>query len=320
MDRLADRRLTIARWLSAGLVVVTYALLVFGSTVRIHDAGLACPDWPMCFGQVVPASMNFEIFLEWGHRGLAGIISLVFVGLGGLILTSASLRRRLGWLWGVSAVVLAVQIVLGGLTVLKLLAEWTVTSHLVTGNTFCLLLLVTSLMLWDHGRDRVGRSTGWGERLAVVGLGAAVMVQLGLGGFVASSHAGLACGPLWPMCGNESMFPTFVGTVGLQVMHRIGAYTVLAVAIGVVAATRARGRSGRASLLVLAVVVLQACLGIANVWLGMPGVVTALHSAGAALCVLGTTWLVYETWRAPLKATSAVPTGERSGGPALEAS
>lgn len=296
-------RANVARWTAFGLVAVTYVLLVFGSTVRIHDAGLACPDWPMCYGQVVP-SLDFEIFLEWGHRALAGMISLAFLGLGGLILTHRDLRRRLGALWGLSAVVLAIQIVLGGLTVLELLAEWTVTSHLLTGNTFCLLLLVTALALQERHRPVQRQAVGWAPRIAVVLLAAVVMGQLGLGGFVASSHAGLACGPAWPSCGGNAWFPTFSGMIGLQVMHRIGAYTVLAVALLVAASLRGRGRAGRAALVVLGVVLVQACIGIANVWLAMPAIITALHSAGAAATVLCTTWLFSETWRAPIRSSS----------------
>jgi len=315
-------RLSAARWTATGLVVVTFALLVFGSTVRINEAGLACPDWPMCFGQVVPASMNLDIFLEWGHRALAGLVSLAFVGLGGLIFTDRSLRRSHGLLWGVAAVVLAVQIVLGGLTVLELLAEWTVTSHLLAGNTFCLLLLVTALTLHKPLSQRGDVPVSALARGLVVVLGVGVITQLALGGLVASSHAGLACGPTWPSCGGSAWFPTFQGIVGLQVIHRIGAYLVLALAIGAVAVTRARGRHGRAALVLLALVLVQATLGVLNVWLGMPGIVSAAHSAGAAATVLCTTWLVLETWRAPLNArVPAVDLGSSTPDPlAAEAS
>lgn len=291
-----------ARLLATALVAVTYMLLVFGSTVRINEAGLACPDWPMCFGQVVPSAMNLDIFLEWGHRALAGGVSLGFVGLGVLVFSDRSLRRSHGLWWIVAAVVLAVQIVLGGLTVLELLAEWTVTSHLLAGNTFCLLLFVAAITLWRGSWRSDGPATGLIERGVVGLLAAGVLVQLALGGLVASSHAGLACGPSWPACGGSAWFPTLEGIVGLQVIHRIGAYTVLALALGAVGVTRLRGRAGLAAAVVLTTVLLQATLGIVNVWLSMPGIVTAAHSAGAALCVLTTTWLVVEVQGAPLRA------------------
>lgn len=302
----ASRRLRAAQGIAAGLVATTFVLLVFGSTVRIHDAGLACPDWPMCFGQVVPV-IDFGVALEFGHRVLAGLVSLVFVGLAGLVLSVRSLRRAL-WPWlAVAAVVLATQIVLGGLTVLELLDEWTVTSHLVAGNTFCALLFVIALQLFERGRtvERAGLSTA--QRVASVVVLVAVFVQLGLGGFVASSHAGLACGPTWPGCGGSAWFPTFSDLVGLQVIHRIGAYVVVALAIGAALFMRRQGRAARAARWVVVVVLAQATLGILNVWLAMPAEITAAHSAGAALLVLTAARACYEALRAPAAVHRSVP-------------
>ncbi len=281
---------------ATALVAVTYVLLVFGSTVRVHGAGLACPDWPLCFGDVVP-QLNFEVFLEWGHRVLAGSISVGFVVLGIAVLRSAALRARAGAVWLVAATVLAVQIVLGGLTVLELLAQWTVTSHLLAGNTFCAMLMLLTRRIAQDRLAAPSPVAGPG-RLMAVGLAVLVIAQFALGGLVSSSHAGLACGPTFPSCGGASWAPTFSGLVGLQVMHRITAFAVLAGAIAVAASVRG-GPAGRAAKVVLAIVCGQVILGISNVLLLMPVEVTILHSAGAAAVFLSTAWLNDEVRRAP---------------------
>ena len=36
--------------LSAHIVVALIALVVIGGATRVMEAGLACPDWPLCFG------------------------------------------------------------------------------------------------------------------------------------------------------------------------------------------------------------------------------------------------------------------------------
>lgn len=288
--RLASR-------LAAALVVTTWLLLVFGSTVRAHGAGLACPDWPLCFGEVVPR-LDFHVFLEWGHRVLAGGVSVVYLTLGGLLFAKKA-PRNVRLLWGAGLVVLAVQIVLGGLTVLELLAEWTVTSHLVAGNTFTLTLFVLALTLRELDRPLQREAVGPAQRLWAMRLGALVLAQLTLGGLVSSSGAGLACGT-WPGCNGAAWFPTLQGLIGLQVAHRIGAYLVLAAALVTAGVTRLHGRTGKAALIVVGLVLAQAGLGIANVFLRIPVELSVAHAGGAALVVLATTWLVYETWRAPL--------------------
>ncbi|HMV69032.1 MAG TPA: COX15/CtaA family protein [Myxococcota bacterium] len=275
-----------------GLVAVTGVLLVFGSTVRVHGAGLACPDWPLCFGRVVPA-IDFQVGLEYFHRVLAGCVSLGFLGLGAWAwragVWAASGRFRA--LYAVAVAALATQIVLGGLTVLQLLAEWTVASHLITGNTFCALLLMLALTLRDLRDGERPIDSGGGAWLVVV-LAALVPAQLVLGGYIAGAHAGLVCGT-WPSCNGGPWFPTLQGLVGLQVAHRLMAYTLLGLAW--VHAVVQRGRAGlaRPALLLAALVTVQAALGVANVLLHLPVEVTLLHSAGAASVFLTTAWQLY---------------------------
>ncbi len=299
-----------SRWLTVlpfALVVATYGLVVLGSSVRAFEAGLACPDWPLCFGEAVPV-FNLEIAFEVGHRYLAGFISLVFVVVSTLALIHPQLRRRAGPWIGVGAVVLATQIVFGALTVTELLNPPVVTTHLLLGNTFSALLFGLALTLREAGYPRQRAPMGLLPKVAAGALAVTLFAQLALGGMVSASHAGLACGT-WPSCNGNGWFPTFEGLVGLQVMHRITAYTVAAVAFGVFFSSRLRGQFGAASGVLVLVVLGQVVLGILNVMNQLPESVTILHSAGAAALVLLTLFLNLEAWRAPSPAAISRPEG-----------
>lgn len=284
--------------LSAGFAVlagITWLLLIFGSTVRVHGAGLSCPDWPLCFGEVIP-QLDFRVFLEWGHRVLAGSISLGCVALGGVLLWRSELRARY---WGhllALALVLAAQIVLGGLTVLKLLAYWSVTLHLLFGNAFMVLLIVLARRLSGAaGADRAAPS----GRLRAVGVAfaAALVLQMALGGLVSSNYAGLACTE-WPACNGGVWFPTFTGIVGLQLLHRLGAYTVAVLAVWL-GALGVGGGSSRTIHLLVALVGLQVLLGILNVLQTMPVELAIAHAATAHAIVAITTVVVSDLFLRP---------------------
>ena len=64
-----------------GLAGLTYGLIVLGALVRAHGAGLSCPDWPLCFGDLIP-QLDFKVAFEFGHRVLAGCIAIFFALLG----------------------------------------------------------------------------------------------------------------------------------------------------------------------------------------------------------------------------------------------
>lgn len=288
------------------LVGLTAFLLVFGSTVRVHGAGLACPDWPLCFGQVVP-EYEFKTYLEFGHRVVAGFVSLGFVGLW-IAAARAGRLAAAPWLrtlFPAAAGVLVVQVILGGLTVLELLAEWTVASHLLAGNTFCALLLAIALVTREAEAARPAVAVGAAQRALATTLMLLLPAQLALGGLVAGSHAGLACGT-WPSCNGAGWFPTFEGPVGLQVTHRVMAYTIAALALVNVAVQAARPAALRPALVLVGAVAVQIAIGVANVWLRLPVEVTLAHSAGAAALMLTSTWQTVAVWRAPVVAVASV--------------
>src|SRR5262245_60771560 len=160
MTALPDAARTAARRAGRGAAALAFAawtLIVIGALVRAHGAGLSCPDWPLCHGQLVP-DFDARIALEWGHRLFAGTLSIGVAALGFALLRGRELRARFGRSLALIAGLLAVQVVLGGLTVLLGLAPWTVTAHLVIGNAFALSLAWLARNALDAARGAEHKS------------------------------------------------------------------------------------------------------------------------------------------------------------------
>ncbi len=266
------------------LAAVTFCLIVFGALVRANNAGLACPDWPLCFGELVPR-FDIKVAFEWGHRLLASFVSLGLAVLTWLSSRNAMLRARLKQSLVFAWVVLVTQVVFGGLTVLLKLAPWTVTVHLILGNTFCLILLWVARDLFEceRGVERQPLpSAVRGLMLAVAGL---LFLQLVLGGLVSSNYAGLAC-TSFPTCNGEHVVPQLSGLVGLHVIHRLNG-ALLLIGYSLLAwRTKGLGVVGLLARFGARLVFLQIFVGVASVLMRLPPEVTGLHTGTAAAIVL----------------------------------
>ncbi|TAL88101.1 MAG: heme A synthase [Rhodanobacter sp.] len=104
---MSAHQLTLLRGLSLLAAVFAFGLVMFGAFVRLSNAGLSCPDWPTCYGQVTwpqhaqavahadaefPAR-PYEAHKAWReqvHRFLAGTLGVLVLALALL----ASRRRR----------------------------------------------------------------------------------------------------------------------------------------------------------------------------------------------------------------------------------
>ena len=131
------------------LVFATFLLMAIGSATRVMNAGLACPDWPLCYGTLVPAQqMNLQVFLEWIHRLDASLIGLMTIGLVVLsVWRRHYLPQWLPWASGFALLLVCVQGALGALTVTALLRFDIVTAHLGTALCFFALLLSMAIAL-----------------------------------------------------------------------------------------------------------------------------------------------------------------------------
>jgi len=267
-----------------GLVGVTLGLIVLGALVRAHGAGLACPDWPLCFGELVPR-FDFRVAYEWSHRVLASIVSCGLVALSLLLYTRPRLWRRVRGPLFLAFGLLAMQVTLGGLTVLFKLAPWTVTAHLIVGLSFCATLLWISRDLLESPRALVRQPVSAAIFVAGLLSGVLLLLQIVLGGMVSSQYAGLAC-TSFPTCDGSSVVPSLSGQVGLHVMHRLNAVALFGALASFAWLSRAHARVHRIAFLMLRLVLAQIGIGVLNVLVELSVEVTALHTAVAASLVL----------------------------------
>ncbi|MBU7583396.1 MAG: heme A synthase [Nostoc sp. TH1S01] len=169
------------------MAIATLILMAIGSATRVMNAGLACPDWPLCYGELVPAKqMNLQVFLEWFHRLDASLIGVSAIALAGLSWWHRrSLPVWLPWAASFALFLIVFQGILGGLTVTELLRFDIVTAHLGTALLFFTTLLVVGTALAPY------QGTGNVGKLPWIGLAAAILVyvQSLLGAIVGSRWA-----------------------------------------------------------------------------------------------------------------------------------
>ena len=262
------------RFLVWKIAIATLLLMAVGSATRVMNAGLACPDWPLCYGQLVPTQqMNLQVFLEWFHRldaSLIGLSTLALVGLSWWF--RKELPKWLPWACLGALGLIVFQGILGGLTVTHMLRFDIVTAHLGTALLFFASLVIIALCLTPYQGTTTAGTLRWVSLTAAI----LVYVQCLLGALVGSRWALHQC---------------FGGSQLCAVMnsHIIGVVPATLATLAVVA-TAWRTPALHPTLRKLAwvaggIVVLQVLLGVATFYLHLqvePLTVTH-HTVGAAL-------------------------------------
>ena len=356
MSTAPGRSLVLYRRLALGALLLTFVVVVFGAYVRLADAGLGCPDWPGCYGQLSPAHAAdlirdahaaeptgpvslHKAWKEMIHRYLATSLGVLIIAIAVLAWRLRSSARASPRVALTLVGVVMFQGLLGKWTVTLLLKPAIVTAHLLGGLTT--LALLAWLTLRAFGAMQMGAVRGegmspeggsraagpvalqLGARLAFVVL----VAQIALGGWTSTNYAALACtdfprcqGSFAPAADYANAFHvvrelgmTAAGDLlsnaaltAIHWSHRVGAL-VAAVVLFLLGWRLCRQRAYFAiGATVLAVLMLQLGLGVANVLLSLPLPLAAAHNAGAALLVGVMVWANYRLSAAPVSQAAAV--------------
>ena len=154
-----ERRLKLLRLLAVGSAVGIFATILMGGYTSASRSGLACPDWPLCNNAAIPNLSVVAIAVEFSHRMFALSAGALIVA--ALLATLVWFRqdRRLLFLATLSSVLLAIQIILGALTITTGLEPVIVTSHLgVATATFAAVLSLAWVSLLSPPSGRRGEA------------------------------------------------------------------------------------------------------------------------------------------------------------------
>lgn len=305
-------------------VLLTFVLVPLGAYVRLSDAGLGCPDWPGCYGQITPHHAADEIdavvktnpngavshakaWKEMAHRYVAGALGLLILA---IFLLAWRQRTHLQGGAGLPLVLLGVvvfQALLGMWTVTERLKPLVVTAHLLGGMT------TLALLVWLWRRENPASRQAYFARVnhlrpAVFAGLVLVIIQIALGGWVSSNYAALACTD-FPTCQGawvpqmdfgqaftlhrnlgQTASGEWLPLAALTAIHWTHRLMALIVTIYLVWLARLLFKTpgySSIALMLLGVLAVQLGLGIGNVVFSLPLPLAVAHNAGAALLLAG---------------------------------
>lgn len=181
-------------WYAVFTAGCTFLLIIAGGLVTSTGSGLAVPDWPLSYGQLMPPMVG-GIFYEHGHRMVATTVGFLTI-----ILTvwiwKKDTRRWVRWLAITALIAVIVQGALGGLTVLFMLPTAVSVSHATLAQTFFSIVssiaLFTSKWWIQFEKKEIQVYSPKNLLTLCISISLAIYIQLILGAVMRHTGSGLA--------------------------------------------------------------------------------------------------------------------------------
>ncbi len=267
----------------------------------------AIPQYRLINAGMTLGAFKSIFWWEWAHRLIGRVLGVIFAAPFLVLLATRRLPKRLIWpcvglfvLGGLQGLV-GWWMVASGLETRVYVAPERLAAHLGLALILFCALIWTALEAGWGGRKPLARSRWAIVTFVFLGL---VYLQCLLGALVAGNHAGLANAD-WPLMSGR-VFPsdywrggvwtTLVhGLAAVQFHHRLLAYSLAIFALGLaVAGARSTSRPTRTLVAVIvAIIVIQICLGVALLLGGVPLSLALGHQVTACLllgCATALAW------------------------------
>lgn len=295
-SRAARDRLLV--WLLVASLIGAVLQITFGGVVRVTESGDGCPDWPLCYGRLIPP-VEKHALIEWTHRTAGVLVGLTIVAATARAWTRSRKNVRATSLTTASLVLISVVGGIGGAVVLSALNPALRTLHLALAELVILLLGFAIVAAAWPGNGLAGedsRAVGKRTGRLVAWASVAAMAAILTGSYAVWRGAGAVC-PSWPLCGGELVPQSELAWI--HVAHRL---VSLAAAVMALAASYRALRERAADVFVrwgaaaaVGLVLAQTLAGAANPWTTFDEWARVLH-----LCLGTLLWAVMITLTALL--------------------
>ena len=297
-------------------LILALIVVILGAYTRLADAGLGCPDWPGCYGELlVPDVISSEYerpldvakaWKEMVHRYAASILGLSILVIFLLAVFRKTEREQSIKLPTALLLLVGFQGALGMWTVTEQVHPGIVTMHLFGG--FSTTTLLFWLFLNQRSQAKIGQPVLKRHKLMLIIVTALLIFQIFLGGWTSTNYAALSCGEYFPTCLGE-MWPEdmdfknayYWGELGvdyefgilenqtrtaIQMVHRVGAIVVTVAILSLCFVLENYPTLRRNIIVVLGLLLAQVALGIINVVMSLPMFAAVMHNAVALFLLL----------------------------------
>jgi cytochrome c oxidase assembly protein subunit 15 len=135
-------------------VAAVYLLIVLGGLVATTGSGLACPDWPLCQGQIVP-NLTPNVLMEFTHR-IWTIVVTILVTVTMLFAWKKYRWNKITAFSSLTFLLLLGQVILGMITVTSGTEPIVVTTHLALATLVFASALTGSLISIEYSAREGG--------------------------------------------------------------------------------------------------------------------------------------------------------------------